>query len=740
MKLKGISTIERHVEKIVLGLFAAFLLVVLLIQAQLLGPKTNVKVGSRDVPMAQALEVVKESALQRRAALEGKEVIAGVPSDLPSPLEKFREATTLAAAPVTTLASMGPRGLNTDDSGAVVAAPIEVSGDLPFITTPPPAPATPMVHVYEGTIDPLEVQRIGPALANLLPSQQPFDVRAVSVQATFDAAALRSAFITAASDGSAQGLPPSLWRQRVELVDVVWERQSRDSSGQWSDPVVLAPAPGRASVREVIEKTDFQPGDFKTIQDTEQAKRLEIRRPDFYATVAGPTWVWPAMARERDATDSGEKAARKVRELREIRQNIENVERQVNAPGRNPGQPGQPGRRAPGANPPPGGGPGGNSPTPPPPPPGGRDPRSQAPAAPGSDLASAPAAPEDDFQWPHIPLDVMAQASPGRPGGGAGGERPSDSGADRERDQRDALAKRLASLRSDETRVLSELAALGYDPEGRRIESVARFEEPIGSITSDDTKTVTLWTHDLTAAPGAEHRYRARVRLTSPFYGRNNSLRPDQQKLADAPIIESSPSEWSEPVRLVPSTIFFVTNATAAGGPLASPPRAGVEIFEFFYGYWRRAEVALLPGDPVAQRITLPDGLATFLLSPEPADSRPGLTPPAAQREPIERERTLVVPAFFIDTAPTTAGRAQTAAVFSSQDGRLASFLPSDPAWTAERDRLTASARAAAAATLREPGAPVPGLSDPNRPLDPANPDSPDAPDAPGTPSQPRRR
>lgn len=737
MKLKGISTIERHVEKIVLGLFAAFLLVVLLIQAQLLGPKTIVKVGSRDVPMAQALDVVKESALQRRAALEGKEVIAGVPSDLPSPLEKFREATTLAAAPVTTLAAMGPRGLNTDDSGAVVAAPIEVSGDRPFVTTPPPAPATPMVHVYEGTIDPLDVQRIGPALANLLPPQQPFDVRAVSIQTTFDAAALRSAFITAASDGSAQGLPPSLWRQRVELVDVVWERQSRDSSGQWSDPVELAPAPGRASVRDVIAKPDFQPGDFKTIQDTEQAKRLEIRRPEFYATIAGPNWVWPAMARERDATDSGEKAARKVRELREIRQTIENVERQMNAPGRNPGQPG---RRAPGANPPPGGGPGGNPPAPPPPP--GRDPRSQAPAAPGSDLASAPPASEDDAPWPHIPLNVMAQAGPGRPGGGGGADRPADSGADRERDQREALTKRLTSLRADETRVLGELAALGYDPEGRRIESVARFDEAIGSITSDDTKTVTLWTHDLTATPGTEHRYRARVRLTSPFYGRNNSLRPDQQSLAEVPIIESSPSEWSEPVRVLPGTIFFVTNATAAGGPLASPPRAGVEIFEFFYGYWRRAEVALLPGDPVAQRVTLPDGLATFLLTPEPPEARPGLAPPPAQREPIDRERTLVVPAFFIDTAPTTAGRAQTAAVFSGQNG-LESFAPSDPAWAAERDRLAASARAAASATLRAPGAPAPGLADPSRPLDPANPDNPDepgSPSLPGTPSQPRRR
>ena len=54
-----------------------------------------------------------------------------------------------------------------------------------------PAPANPQVFAYGVTIDPSEVA-VSPELAKAVPSQQPFDVFPVSVEATLDGCLGRS--------------------------------------------------------------------------------------------------------------------------------------------------------------------------------------------------------------------------------------------------------------------------------------------------------------------------------------------------------------------------------------------------------------------------------------------------------------------------------------------------------------------------------------------------------------------
>src|SRR5690606_4397936 len=73
---------------------------------------------------------------------------------------------------------------------------------------------------------------------------------------------------------------------------------------------------------------------------------------------------------------------------------------------------------------------------------------------------------------------------------------------------------------------------------------------------------------------------------------------------------------------------FFITSAHEGDqlGGTRAPPRARAEVFEFFYGYYRKGEIGQLePGDQIVAQVKLPDSSKLLIFDmPEPGLAQAG--------------------------------------------------------------------------------------------------------------------
>lgn len=666
MKLKGISRFEQFADKAVFGLFALFLLFVLVMQVGLIGGASVVKVGGKDVSIDQADRAIKEIADAKRAKLESDRVDDRIPSKVASARERYEAALQNSRAPAPKLAALGVstiRGVGlATPSGPEIAA-----NDADFKPFVPPAPSRPLLSMFEATIDPISVAQIGEDLAKLLPAEQPFDARTVTVLSVFDAARMRA--MLGGADGGAP-IPAGFWQGRVELLDVQVVRQQRGSDGQWGAEEMLSQIPGRFSLRERLAKDDITPIALRSVLDAERGNRENIRRPAMYQTIAGEAWTWPKVA-DQGGDNKQSQIDRLQRELRGVRAEIERVKKQL---GDRPGGP----------------------PPPPPPPPSGGD-----------------------------------------RGGDRGNPPPPRS------DPRDQIARRLEALTTREADLVKQLTDLGvvFDTSDAtptqpgQAPGPARMEETLASLTEAVTEKVTLWAHDFTAQPGAEYRYKVRVSVTNPFFGQADRLKEDQRSLAAPVTAISQESEWSDAVRLEPRTVFFVRSAQEAGQDLIGrQSRATVDIFEFFYGYWRRAGAILLPGDPVMATTEELPAMETWRIGKDDQGKFQATDPTS-----LPRQRRFAMDMFLLDIVSAIGGDKAAALVFLATGAGdiVTERAESTPAAAAMRARLDDSAILGQKATVRAPaGEPGLGGTTPGAPAGPGGPGSPGGP--PSTPTRDR--
>ncbi|MDX2148616.1 MAG: hypothetical protein SFZ23_13955 [Planctomycetota bacterium] len=583
MKLKGIPVIEQHVEKIVVGVVGAVFVGVLGMQFAF--QPNQVKVGNNaPLPPDRVLEPVVEEA-RRVEAMVATESPRMPEMNRAPMLDGFRQSLAQGVAPAPRIAALG-RGLPFGER-------IDVgSGDARFADISIPAPGAPVAASFWTTIDPLEVALV-PEIATVLPSQQPFDKGVVSVQTTFSGEALRQALDTDPDgDGPLQPVRRA-WREEMEILAVRLQRQEQALDGTWSEPVDVAPMPGRPNmVSDYIEIVD-SPATVGDGLAEARALHEEIVRPAFYRTMSGaPEWVEPMAAKSGEgegaaAGSSSKDIDRKVRRIRDLRRELEQLRRQSEQDQQRRADPGDP--RQPGSE-------------------GGR----------------------------------------GRSGGGSsgGGQRDSDRNreATQEERRRQQFEARLQAREDELERLTDELEKAGFGPDGKALSGAARPDAAASSAAESDFKplledpAVKLIAHDVAANPGRVLRYRAQVVVNNPFFGQGPSLKPDQQSLAESPVIAGAWSEWSAPVELPAAEYFFVTNAT--GADQIRGPRATVELFKFYYGYPRRAVLSSAePGDLLMDEAKLPPDLVIFdleklkNLNPEDAQNPGAPAPGDAPRD-----------------------------------------------------------------------------------------------------------
>lgn len=581
MKIKGVGTLEQHVEKIVLAVVSAVFLVV--IAVQLLTQPNLVTVGKAvAVPPGKAYDEVARRARTVQALMDAV--------DWPRPEVKsrdlvrdFREARQ---APVVTRQQMVALGAPVRFDTVSPRRDLAPVGTGAIAAPEPPSPSRPVAASFWSTIDPA-VAAARPELMKLLPPSQPFDKLAVSVEATYDGTALHKAFQKDPDgDGAAaRAMPPGWYRDTTQIFGVRLERQEQSSTGEWTGDMVVPVPPGmidlvtpvREQVRSLLELNDW----------LGEARRLaeQVQRPTFYRTIAGEPWVPPADALARAAGLS------MPREVEALFRRLDSKKGEVT--------------------------------------------RAQAVL---DDLRNQAGRPPS-VPGGRPPTETIVGGQP----------RPGAARPDRDHERKIAAAeKRVKELTDEFTALEVSVRSAGFDPATREALPPVRAGDSGRPAMILESPSIRVWAHDVHAKPGRTYRYRVSLFITNPLFGRGASLPESLQALARQPLLQTEPSPWSDPIETLSDQYFFITGGSDGAGMnegavarMSPEPRAGVEVYRMFYGFYRKGALGVEPGDFIAADVKLPDAnrlpiwdIEKLKPKAEPAPAGPALLPPAPPGSP----------------------------------------------------------------------------------------------------------
>jgi hypothetical protein len=540
MKTKGIGFFEQNVEKLVVALVGIIFLGVLAMQ--FLFEPNQVTVGKGDpVPPARAYGPVEARAQQLSAELDRTDVSGLLPT--PPQADVHPQFKSLRNAPVPNSGTLKFAGASTvvqRVDGAEIAD--TGSGLIPEFA--PPAPQTPVAFSFGVTFDPSEVVA-EPGLAKLLPGEQPFDAFPVTVEALVDGTAIAAAL---ASDPDAEGekfraIPTGWWRSGAEILGVRLERQERQINGSWGESVEVPVLPGRLDLVNVAHESQSTEELRFLVEDARRLNESTLR-PVMYNTIAGDPWAPPTEAMKVLASLSQDWSP----EIRaKLRDRDNNTKRLENAKAR---------------------------------------------------------------------LAGIDKPAPDRGGGGesgGGGRRPgptpspdpANPGEAKEDPRRKSIEAEINRLEDSEKKLVEELVSLGYSDGkiGQNVPPPPRgATQPVAPTLLEDPK-LRVWAHDLTATPGKTYRYRIRIDMNNPAFGRSSSLAPEQQEWAKKPVARGTPSPWTAPVEVLSDRYFFISGAS--DGSSAGRVSASFDVFLFHYGYYRKGTAALEMGDTIDAAVKL---------------------------------------------------------------------------------------------------------------------------------------
>lgn len=556
MKTKGISVFERHVEKGVVALFALFAVAMFVWQTDLLGDPNAVEINGERVAPGRAVEVVQAEAGRYASRLD-----AAPTENEPAPTAEELLAPLRAAMAAGEGPGEGGRVALAESGGVDVGGAEGVGVTTPeggtFVTVAaPPAVRGVRAATTLGTVDPVEVAR-APELAAMVRDEQPYDLAAVTVEGVFPAGEFREALRASPESADATPIPTSWWRDQIELVDVEVEREELAAGLGWGPAELLDPEPGRFSMRAELT-SEVTPAETEELVRRARLEMGDIVRPRFYGLVSGVAWRPPSEREEMDVSVP-EEVEERVETLdrldRRLAERRERLRRLTDRP----------------------------------------------------------------VEEPREREDRRDEQMPGAPGSGGGG----GGGGSRDRDARqsqiEAIEEQIAELEAERAAIVDELAEDGYGPSGRPITEGEGAGEPIGepltSLTAQGAPDeVTVWVHDPSARPGTTYRYRMRAVTNNPLLTHLSRLPEEQRSAGVEPVLRGAWSSWTEPVRVTPMSAVRVVTASepsepTGGGLGRRAARASVEVYEFYYGYWRRAEVSAAPGERVAAELGLEDPL-----------------------------------------------------------------------------------------------------------------------------------
>ncbi len=653
MKRKGINPLEQHAEKAVVGVFLVAAAGVFALQ---IVQPAKVAVEKDRVSPQRAYERVASRADEVGGRLRADRLPDGLPeapADVASDLEKRLRAPALPSKTLVGRLGRPNSGLAGSDSTAG-------SEGLPtYALLTPPTTGVPVAAEHRATIDPLVVAAV-PSLAAYLTPSQPYDARVVSVTAQFPTDVL----VQRLSDdpdgaGPAQAPPRFWWLNSMAVLDVRLEREEQQPDGSFGGLTLIPPMPEQFTLRSEIGVSGRDLG--PTLREA-RTRMADIAQPRFYSTIAGPDWAPPRVSAVQvggaaPSLDVSAELARKKRNLERLDAQIKQQQESIDKP------------------------------------------------PPSSIRPSGPATPSSG------PGKLggggsMARMQPSRsdggsqPGSGIGGGDASSSPEDR---RKDALRASIARLEKDREAIVAEIAALEATlGGGAAATETAPADIAVRALESGEP--FAIWAHDLTAAPGKTYRYRVSVAITNPLYGNARSMSEACRPLAGSAAVISEPSDWSEPVRVLPEAVVFFTSARGTGLGGEGGASATAEIYRFHYGHWRGKSTTLRPGDALFAEVDIPE-MPLFEVGTGPDGPRV-----VGQSAGPTRVSAGIPGGFVVDVLSTPSegpgGREQVwQVVYRGAAGNLVVATPGGGSGDPVRRAVEASVAAGRAGTVGEPGA-----------------------------------
>jgi hypothetical protein len=200
-----------------------------------------------------------------------------------------------------------------------------------------------------------------------------------------------------------------------------------------------------------------------------------------------------------------------------------------------------------------------------------------------------------------------------RAGGNTGGGKTSGRDPGQSGGQDDRRQKRIDQAREKIEELEEELKELGVEDEGRPGPRVRTSRNDVRSVLEEES--INLWAHDLSVEPGATYRYRTRIIVNNPLFRKQADLDPDdeaQQELAKDPFAYGVWSDWSAQVIAGAREYYFVTSATEPSPGGTEPTKTTVELYQMFYGHYRKSTLNVSPGDLLKSTLRVSGDLLAF--------------------------------------------------------------------------------------------------------------------------------
>lgn len=566
MKLKGISSFEQHVEKIVFG--AAVLGVAGIAAWQVINAPT-VKLGSQDVSPSEVDERLQKKAETLQARLRGESDIKVPTEGVPLAAESFGKSLSKPVSPVQSLARTSP-----SFNGMLVRSG-NASADVWYFE--PGVKQLEMVAVHE-TADALTkeaaeaAEKASPILAERWGKVSgATDLVWATPVARIDLKAIRAELARADKEANPpRSSIPGVWYQETPfIVDVVFERREKHDDGSWSAPKAVPVFSARAPELEFRSKiagakAELRDEVFSLLGVPEQ--QLDVLQLPFYDTVNG-AFVSPSVllaGAEPGTSEGARDSSGEIRKRMQLRTQLEQKQRRAETL------------------------------------------RTELQKLGGLwNDEQEKAKDKERKDQEQQAKDSQKGSGGGGGGGGSGGlggaMKGKNSGGGAKTDAEEGRIRTLrkaktAELKRTEADIASLEKQLGAEPTTQ-----ASTKPKAPSVATADELLV--WGHDLEVEPGKTYQYRCVARVFNPFFGKENQLVKDQaaKGLANAFTLDSQPSAWSAETTISPNVRFFVTKASVGDGSLQGGT-AQVEVYRLLDGQWRRSEMTVQPGERIGRK------------------------------------------------------------------------------------------------------------------------------------------
>ena len=568
MATGSINIIERHIEKVVLGLAGVFLLAMVfmyLIRSpnkieysnQLAGPSELGEAIQRDATsLRDAINRAKPGetqVLHYAQALQDRhnDGIFGTVKDAPILSSKLRRSVVFGQ----------PIPDFTEEE--------EASGDIVLVT--PLEPTTPVLRTGRSL-----VIRRRPTIGETLPGGQPpvdDDEDLLALEAEMPWVSVAAYYSYRAQRHALSRAKYAPYRSKVYFVGLDVQRQEVLASGEysaWRDvdnsramPQLDVPDP------ELDEQsgTIANKNEIDRAYDLVQTNQAILMQPTFYDTLAGDAWKMPALEGYPDPEE--DKVARGSNRRKH---------EPVVASGSRGSTPRPSGRTSRGRRPRVR--------------PSGADRTSTAERSESGrdkakeDMKAARAAyaNEDDNQAATLAQRVVDNPD-ARPG---------------DRRLAKGILKSIQSAKGMKERrqALRPVGGSGVRGSG----SGRGTGEPVPIVTHpDDSERLAVWFHDDTVESGKTYRYRMRVKLWNRYWGKMKALKDPGQ--ARHTVLVGDWSLPSDSITVTPSTYFFVSSATP------NKHAARVDVYKWRQGDWLKEPFVVSVGDVIGGTAQVETGI-----------------------------------------------------------------------------------------------------------------------------------